>query len=402
MGKESLGILGFDSFHFAVENLERSRLFYTERFDFDSVARAGDLLVEKSGQVSSVFGAGEVRVCVSTPLHQDCKAARYLRRHPAGIMSLSFRVEDLDRTYKLLDERGASFLADPIEDRTSSGGRYRAFEIATPLGDVAFRYVERTDYRDFAPGFEQLLDRPKPNRFGIEKVDHVTSNALTMSPLILFYREVLGMEEFWNIRFHTSDFAREAEAKRSGDHLPVPASAPAHGTGLRSIVMWDPQGDIKFATNEPLKPFFRESQIALFCYDNAGPGIQHLALRLPEIISAVRELGQRGVPFLPTHKNYYRLLPERLAKLGIGNVTHDLADLEKLEILIDGESDKYMLQIFLREAASLYGDERAGPFFYELIERCGDQGFGYGNFRALFEAIEREQEPHTHTSSPPG
>jgi 4-hydroxyphenylpyruvate dioxygenase len=402
MRMESLGILGFDSFHFAVENLERSRLFYTERFDFDEVARAGPALVEKSGQVSAVFGAGDVRVCVSTPLHEDCKAARYLRRHPAGIMSLSFRVEDLDRTYKLLDQRGAAFLADPIEDRTSSGGRYRAFEIATPLGDVAFRYVERNDYRHFAPGFEQRVERPKPNRFGIERVDHVTSNALTMQPLILFYREVLGMEEFWNIRFHTSDLAREARAKRGADELPAPRGGALAGTGLRSIVMWDPEGDIKFASNEPLKPYFRESQIARFCYDNAGPGIQHLAFRLPDIVSAVTELGARGVPFLPTHKNYYRLLPERLAKLKIRNVSHDLAALEKLEILVDGENDKYMLQIFLREAATLYGDDRAGPFFYELIERCGDEGFGYGNFRALFEAIEHAQEPHTHSNAPPG
>jgi 4-hydroxyphenylpyruvate dioxygenase len=402
MPSESLGILGFDSFHFAVENLDRSRLFYTERFDFDEVARASHRLVEKSGQVSAVFGSGDVRVCVSTPLHQDCRAARYLRRHPDGIMSLSFRVEDLDRTHALLEARGAAILADPIEHRSLDGGRYRAFEIATPLGDVAFRYVERNDYEDFAPGFDQLVARPKPNRFGITRVDHVTANALTMQPLILFYREVLGMQEFWRIRFHTADFAPPGHPAAGTDERPIPHGTAPPGTGLRSIVMWDPEGDIKFATNEPMKPYFRESQIARFCYDNEGPGIQHLALRLPDIISAVRELGPRGVAFLPTHKNYYRLLPERLAKLDIRNVKHDLAALEELEILIDGEHDKYMLQIFLKEAASLYGDERAGPFFYELIERCGDQGFGYGNFRALFEAIELAQGPRTFSNAPPG
>src|SRR4051812_13707803 len=98
---ESLGIIGFDSFHFAVENLERSKSFYRQRLDFDEVAHAGELLVKRSGQTSTVFGAGDVRVCVSTPLHEDCRAARYLRRHPAGIMSLSFRVEDLDKTMRL-------------------------------------------------------------------------------------------------------------------------------------------------------------------------------------------------------------------------------------------------------------------------------------------------------------
>src|SRR6266478_8918271 len=118
MPSESLDILGFDSFHFAAENLDRSRVFYTERFDFDELARASHRLVEKSGQVSAVFGSGDVRVCVSTPLHQDCRAARYLRRHPDGIMSLSFRVEDLDRTHALLEARGAAILADPIEHRS--------------------------------------------------------------------------------------------------------------------------------------------------------------------------------------------------------------------------------------------------------------------------------------------
>ena len=399
---ESLGIIGFDSFHFAVENLERSRIFYREKLDFDEVARAGELLVQRSGQASTVFGAGDVRVCVSTPLHEDCRAARYLRRHPAGIMSLSFRVEDLDRTLFLLEQRGATVLADPIEDRDASGGRYRSFEIATPLGDVAFRYIERTDYAAFGPGFEQLSARPRPNRLGIECVDHVTANALTMQPLILFYREVLGMEEFWRISFHTADFTREMKAAKGEAHPPTQTHADAHGTGLRSIVMWDRQGDIKFASNEPLRPWFRESQIARFCYDNNGPGIQHLAMRLPEIIPAVRDLAGRGLPFLPTHKSYYRFMPERLEKLGIRNVKESFKDLDDLEILIDGENDKYMLQIFMREAASLYRDDRAGPFFYELIQRCGDQGFGYGNFRALFESIEREQDTHNHANSPAG
>ena len=396
---ESLGILGFDSFHFAVENLERSKSFYRQKLDFDEVAHAGEILVKRSGQTSTVFGAGDVRVCVSTPLHQDCRAARYLRRHPAGIMSLSFRVEDLDRTMRLLEQRGATILADPIEDRDSSGGRYRSFEIATPLGDVAFRYIERTDYPAFGPGFEQVVARPKPNRFGIERVDHVTANALTMAPLILFYRDVLGMEEFWRINFHTADFAKESKAKKTNGGASEP---PTHGTGLKSIVMWDPHGDIKFASNEPLRPFFRESQIARFCYDNSGPGIQHLAMRLPAIVPAVRELTQRGLPFLPTHKSYYRYMPERLQKLGITNVKESFKDLEDLEILIDGEKDKYMLQIFMREAASLYRDDRAGPFFYELIQRCGDEGFGYGNFRALFESIEREQDSQNHANSPAG
>jgi 4-hydroxyphenylpyruvate dioxygenase len=386
--KDHIGITGYDSFHFVVENLERSRAFYTEKFDFKEVARAGDELAARSGQQSTVFGAGEVRVCVSTPLSQHSKAARYLRRHPAGVMSLSFRVEDLDRTIAFLEKRGGTFLADPVEDKDARGGRYRCVEIATPLGDVAFRFVERSDYRAFAPGFVDsgvgnvgrgvaANETAKPeNLFGISSVDHVTSNGLTMQPIVGWYKEVLGMEPFWDIAFHTKDVSQQFAA----------------GSGLKSIVMWDPVSQVKFATNEPLRPQFRESQIWKFVDDNAGAGVQHVAFGVTDIIFTVNELRRRGVDFMDTPKSYYQHLPERLAKLGITNVKEELATLEKLQILLDGSHDKYMLQIFLREAKTMYDEPRAGPFFYEIIQRAGDPGFGYGNFRALFESIERAQQ----------
>jgi 4-hydroxyphenylpyruvate dioxygenase len=140
-----------------------------------------------------------------------------------------------------------------------------------------------------------------------------------------------------------------------------------------------------------LRPFFRDSQIAKFVEDNAGNGIQHVAFAVPNIISTVEELKRRGVDFMDTHPAYYRDLPDRLARLGVHNVKEELAALEKLGILVDGANEKYMLQIFMREAAALYDESRAGPFFYEIIQRAGDPGFGYGNFRALFESIERAQ-----------
>jgi len=378
MSADHIGILGYDSFHFVVENLERSKKFYTEKFDFKEVARAGDELVARSGQQSVVFGAGDVRVCVSTPLTQHSKAARFLRRHPAGVMSLSFRVKNLDETIAFLEERGGTFLSDPVEDTDARGGKYRAIEIATPLGDVAFRFVERADYRAFAPGFVDsgVGNQGKPdNVFGIQIVDHVTSNGLTMQPIIAWYRDVLGFKPFWEIAFHTKDVAKQF----------------AHGSGLKSIVMWDPVSQVKFATNEPLRPHFRDSQIYKFVEDNEGPGVQHVAFNVANIIWTVEELKRRGVDFMDTPPAYYRDLPRRLEALGIHNVKEELGVLEKHQILLDGSQDRYMLQIFLREAKSLYSDERAGPFFYEIIQRCGDEGFGYGNFRALFESIERAQ-----------
>ena len=382
MTAEHSGIIGYDSFHFVVENLERSKKFYSEKIGFKEVARSGDDLTQKSGQQSVVFGAGDVRVCISTPLSEKSKAARYLKRHPDGVMSLSFRVQDLDATAAYLDKRGGTFLSEPLEARDDRGGRYRSFEIATPLGDVAFRFVERSDFNAFAPGFidsdpgSGLGNTGRPeNDFGITAVDHITSNGLTMQPIIAWYRDVLGFEPFWEISFHTQDIAKSR----------------ASGSGLRSIVMWDPESGVKFATNEPLRPFFRESQIAKFVEQNGGNGIQHVAFAVPNIIGSVEELGRRGVEFMETHPAYYRDLPDRLGKLGVHNVKEELKELERLGILVDGANEKYMLQIFMREAAVLYDESRAGPFFYEIIQRAGDPGFGYGNFRALFESIESAQ-----------
>jgi 4-hydroxyphenylpyruvate dioxygenase len=379
MSAEHIGITGYDSYHFVVENLDRSRKFYLDRFDFKEVARAGDQLVERGGQQSIVLGAGDVRVCVSTPLRQQSKASRFLKRHPAGVMSLSFRVENLDQTMAFLDKRGGTFLADPIEDKDETGGTYRSVEIATPLGDVAFRFVERNNYKRFAPGFVDVgqghASNPT-NMYGIRTVDHVTSNGLTMQPIIAWYRDVLGMVPFWDISFHTDDVKKQQ----------------ASGSGLRSIVMWDPKSGVKFATNEPLRPHFRDSQIAKFVDDNGGPGVQHIAMAVDNIVWSIEELKRRGVEFMETPKAYYLALPERLAQLGITNVAQELAELERLQILVDGGHDKYMLQIFLREASTMYDEVRAGPFFYEVIQRCGDEGFGYGNFRALFESIERFQK----------
>jgi 4-hydroxyphenylpyruvate dioxygenase len=156
--------------------------------------------------------------------------------------------------------------------------------------------------------------------------------------------------------------------------------------------MWDKVSGVKFATNEPLRPFFRDSQIAKFVDDNHGNGVQHIAFAVDNIIWSVEELARRGVEFMKTPKSYFDDLPGRLEKLGITNVKQELKELERLQILVDGSHDKYMLQIFMREAAALYDEMRAGPFFYEIIQRCGDEGFGYGNFRALFESIERAQK----------
>jgi len=198
-----------------------------------------------------------------------------------------------------------------------------------------------------------------------------------MKPMLLWLEHVLGFEQMWEVAFHTSDVTPERKT----------------GSGLKSIVMWDPASNTKFANNEPARPFFKSSQINIFNEELRGDGVQHVALTVKDIIPAVRDLRAAGVTFMPTPGSYYDMLPDRIAKSGIEKIDEDLQVLRDLEILIDGDHfHAYMLQIFLKESSGLYRDPSAGPFFYEIIQRKGDRGFGAGNFRALFESIEREQQ----------
>ncbi len=374
---QSLGIVGYDSFHFIVNDLERSRRFYTDALGFTEVARSSAAKVEKGGEVASVFGAGQIRVLVSTPARADSRAARYLRIHPDGISSLAFRVRSVEAAWAFLEGRGATFLSG-IQESGEAGGSFRTFSIATPLDDVTFRFIERTgDYPRFAPDFEAVGDGvPRENPHGFATIDHVTSNAYTMLPVVNWYRDVLGFTHYWDVEFHTSE---------------VDGGKKMTGSGLRSIVMADPESGIKFATNEPMRPFFRESQINRFCEDHHGAGVQHVAFLVKGIIPAVESLRKRGIAFLPAPGAYYDRLPKRLEEVRITNVKEPMEALRANHILVDGQDDRYMLQIFMLDAGALYGDQSAGPFFYEVIQREGDKGFGYGNFRALFESIEAAQ-----------
>jgi 4-hydroxyphenylpyruvate dioxygenase len=302
------------------------------------------------------------------------RAARFLAKHPDGVGTLIFEVEDIARTFALLEERGGTAI-DDITPWQDDGGTLRQFSITTPFGDCTFRFRERRGYHSLFPGAVPYRGGGT-NRFGFDQIDHVTSNFQTMQPTLLWLEHVLGFERMWEVAFHTSD----VDPKRKT------------GSGLKSIVMWDPVSQTKFANNEPARPFFKSSQINIFHEELRGDGVQHVALTVTDILGAVRGLRSAGVTFMPTPGSYYDLLPARIAGSGIDTIDEDLDLLRELEILLDGDHHHaYMLQIFLKESASLYGDPSAGPFFYEIIQRKGDRGFGAGNFRALFESIEREQ-----------
>lgn len=371
-----LGIKRMEGIVFDVNNLLRSEGFYSEAFDFALVARSTPALERANGERSEVYEAGGIRVIVTQPMRPRSRSGRYLKRHPDGISSLIFEVEDLEVAAALLTERNATFVDNPRWVSNASGGRYGYFDITTPFGEALFRFCQRDGFEDPLPGIERLsTPSGGKNSMRFEAFDHVTSNFLTLEPMVLWCKTVLGFEQYWDIAFHTDDVAPSED----------------HGSGLKSVVLWDPRSGAKFANNEPMRPHFEDSQIYTFVMDNYGPGIQHVAFAVADIISTVRALRERGVVFMPTPPSYYEMLPARLEMLSV-QLEEDIAELQALEILVDGKpGGSYLLQIFLKEAAGLYEDEEAGPFFFEIIQRKGDRGFGEGNFRALFESIEREQ-----------
>ena len=374
---ESLGILGLEGVHYYVRDLERSTHFYVDRMDFAQIAESGDALSKGGRQRSRAFRAGDYVVVCSTPLGEGGRADRFLKKHPEGVGTLAFRVADAQRAFTLLDGRGATPISD-VETFRDAGGTLKTFSVTTPFGDTTFRFVERRGYHGFYPGFdEQYVPRSSQNRCTISGVDHITSNFQTMSPALLWMEHVLGFERYWDVEFHTKDVGRVKLRD---------------GSGLRSVVMWDRSSGLKFANNEPYRPNFKASQINLFNEDHRGDGVQHIALGVSDIIGAVRGLRAGGVEFMRTPPTYYDALPERLRALHVDAIDEDIGTLRELELLVDGHGlHSYLLQIFLKDSAGMYGSRDAGPFFYELIQRKGDSGFGAGNFRALFESIEREQ-----------
>ncbi|HET6923010.1 MAG TPA: VOC family protein, partial [Anaeromyxobacteraceae bacterium] len=286
---EPIGIRRLEALHYYVHDLERSRSFYTGRMDFAETAVSGPELERDGRQRSALFEAGQARVLCSAPLGEGGRAWRWLRKHPDGVGTLVFEVEDAERAFRLLEERGGTPVTDLLTWR-DEGGTLRTFNVTTPFGDTTFRFVERRGFRAPYPG---MAAHPSPrgggNAFGFGAVDHVTSNFQTMKPALLWMEHVLGFEEFWGVEFHTADPKGEREARLR-----------PRGSGLRSVVMRDPLSGVKFANNEPWRPDFKRSQVNLFNEDLRGDGVQHAALSVRDILAAVRGLRGRGVEFMPT------------------------------------------------------------------------------------------------------
>ena len=382
--KESLGIQRVASVHVFVRDLERIRDWHIKCLDFAEIAVSTPDFEAEQRARASVVEAGGARYVFMEPLGSKGESFRWLRKHPEGVGRIVFDVTDAERTFRLLSDRGATPMTG-LERRNVEGGKVVWFDITTAFGDTLFRFVQHSGTTPVMPDLVRH-DRPKggANRFGIQSVDHITSNFLTVKPAVMWMEQVMGLERYWGIEFHTQDV-------KKGNN---------EGSGLKSVVMWDPESGVKFANNEPAAPAFKASQIYQFCEDNRGPGVQHLALTVNDLIGAVQGMRNLGVPFMSTPRAYYDLLPQRLKDMGINQIEEDIDMLRRLEILVDGSSPThYLLQIFLREAGIIFKDPQAGPMFLELIQRKGDKGFGAGNFRALFESIEIQQQSEKRESA---
>jgi 4-hydroxyphenylpyruvate dioxygenase len=366
---DSIGIQRIASIHMFVRDLERSRNHYLNNLDFAEIAVSTPEFEVEHHARASVVEAGDVRFMFIEPVGSGGESFHWLQKHPEGVARVVFDVPDAEKAFALLSRRGGTPVTG-IERRNVGGGVVTWFDIATALGDTLFRFVQHEGKTPIMPNLVRFdVPRGGTNRFGISHVDHITTNFLTLRPALAWMEQVMGFERFWETQFHLG------------------------GSGLKSIVMRDPHSGLKFANNEPVQPFFEASQIYLFCLDHRGAGVQHVALATANLVFAVEGLRARGVPFVPTPGTYYDELPAHLVELGVSQIDEDIQKLRELHILVDGRADRqYMLQVFIKEAASLFKDPAAGPVFIELLQRKGDDGFGEGNFRTLFENIERQQQ----------
>jgi len=306
----------------------------------------------------NTFASGPCHVNCIEPKDGDEVGARFLNHHPDGVGQIMFAVDDVWAYAHELAGRGATLITD-VEH--SDEGAW--FDITTPIGDVIFRFRQ-------PPLDQAIVSGPYLG------LDHFTCHFLTMGPVIQWFEEVMGFERYWSYHFHTRSECQGMTGKP--------------GTGMRSQVMRCPQSGVTFALNEPMRPDFLRSQVYRFVMDNRGPGVQHIALQVPSVCTAVGDLHSSN--FLFTPNCYYDDLSRRLARAGVACINESIEQLARLGILVDAEGpEQYLLQIFMRPLSALLQDERCGPFFFELIQRQGAQGFGEGNFRALFEAIERSE-----------
>jgi 4-hydroxyphenylpyruvate dioxygenase len=341
---------------FWVGNARQAAFFYRHGFGFSEIAYAG-LETGRRDATSYVLAQGRIRFVLTTPMTPEQPASEHVRCHGDGVRDIAFHVDDADRAFEEAVRRGAQPAVEP-HDLRDDHGAVRHAAIHT-YGDTIHSFISHGDYRGpFLPGFAA---RQAPGRdIGLLRIDHIVGNVEIgrMNEWAEWYAKVLGFERF--VSFDDKDISTEYSA-------------------LMSVVMSDDSQAIKFPINEPA-PGRRKSQIDEYLEYYRGPGVQHVALLSRDITETVARLQANGVGFLRVPDSYYDALPQR-----VGEIAESTATLRTLGILVDRDEEGYLLQLFTRPV------EDRPTLFFEIIERKGSRGFGKGNFRALFEAIEREQ-----------
>jgi 4-hydroxyphenylpyruvate dioxygenase len=350
---------GWDHLELWVGNAKQATYFYEQAFGFTQTAYSGPETGVRD-RASYVLEQGEIRFVLTSGLRGDSEICRFAAAHGDGVKDVALRVPDATNAYREAVQRGARSVVEPhwVEDEF---GRVELASIAT-YGENVHTFVNRSQYEGaYLPGYVSVsTNGAARNGVGLVAVDHVVGNVELgrMDYWVEFYERVLGFTEL----IHFSDEAIHTEY-----------------SALMSKVMMDGEGKIKFPINEPAEGK-RKSQIEEYLDYYGSPGVQHLALQSGDIIGTVTALKERGVRFLDTPETYYDDLAER-----VGEISEDYDDLRRLRILADRDEEGYLLQIFTKTA------EDRPTLFFEVIERHGARGFGEGNFKALFESIEREQ-----------
>jgi 4-hydroxyphenylpyruvate dioxygenase len=352
-----LPIKNWDHLEFYVGNAKQAAYYYCTTFGFQPLAYAG-LETGVRDRASYVVGQGDIRLVFSTALAPEHPVAEHVLLHGDGVKDVALQVADAEAAYHAALSRGARSALEPTVSEDHFG-RVKRAAIYT-YGETLHSFIEREDYAGpFLPGY-RAVDALTSHTAGLKAIDHVVGNVELgrMNEWVSFYERVLGFTQI----IHFSDEAISTEY-----------------SALMSKVMEGGAGKIKFPINEPAQGK-RKSQIEEYLDYYRGPGVQHIAMTTDDIISTVGQLQRQGVEFITGVPSYYAELEAR-----VGKIDEPITELARLGILVDRDEDGYLLQIFTRNV------QDRPTLFFEVIERKGARGFGEGNFKALFEAIEREQ-----------
>lgn len=351
-------ILGTNHIEFYVGNARQAAYYYRRAFGFELVAYSGPETGNRE-TASYCLRQDKIHFILTTPLHANHPANEFLVKHGDGVKDIALTVENAAEAFSITTSRGAKAVREPftIEDEF---GMVTLSSVAT-YGDVIHTFVEKKNYTGvFLPGFKPTPKDTLAKPVGLKHVDHIVGNMdwNQMENMVKFYNDVFGFSRF--VSFDDKDISTEYSA-------------------LRSTVVANENKWIKFPINEPAEGM-KKSQIEEYVQFNNGAGVQHIAMESYDIVQTIKELRNNGVDFIKTPDAYYDDLLSR-----VGEIDEEIEILRELGILVDRDDKGYMLQLFTRPL------EDRPTLFFEFIQRKGGESFGKGNFKALFEAIEREQ-----------